>query len=188
MMPTFVHRLWDHHHRHARGPFGHDEGHRRGGGGRLGRMFAHGDLHLVILHLIAEKPRHGYEIIKAIEDRVAGAYSPSPGTIYPALTLLEEQGYVAQPDPTHSGKKLYTLTTEGQVYLELNQTALNALLIRMDLARRENQHTISPQILRAMENLKMALRLKGDGTPISNEQLARIVEVLDEATRKIEQS
>jgi len=188
MVSTFAQRLRDHLHRHAHGPFGRGDGHRRGGGGRLGRMFAHGDLHLVILHLIAEKPRHGYEIIKAIEDRVAGAYSPSPGTIYPALTLLEEQGYVAQPDPAQGGKKLYALTDEGQRYLEHNQTALAALLTRMDLARRENQHTISPQILRAMENLKMALRLKGDGTPMSDEQLARIVEVLDEATRKIEQN
>jgi hypothetical protein len=62
--------------------------------GGLGRFFAHGDLRLVILHLIAEKPRHGYEIIKAIEEQVAGAYSPSPGVIYPTLTLLEELGYV----------------------------------------------------------------------------------------------
>jgi DNA-binding PadR family transcriptional regulator len=69
-------------------------GHRRHGGGHgrsgLRRFFAHGDLRLVILRLIAEKPRHGYEIIKAIEERVAGAYSPSPGVIYPTLTLLEE--------------------------------------------------------------------------------------------------
>src|SRR5215470_19747201 len=66
----------------------------RGGRGGLGRFFAHGDLRLVILSLIAEKPRHGYEIIKAIEDQVGGAYSPSPGVIYPTLTLLEELGYV----------------------------------------------------------------------------------------------
>src|SRR5712672_3287371 len=71
---------------------GHNR-HRRQGGG-LGRFFAQGDLRLVILHLIAEKPRHGYEIIKAIEEQVAGAYSPSPGVIYPTLTLLEELGYV----------------------------------------------------------------------------------------------
>jgi hypothetical protein len=67
---------------------------RHGRGGGLGRFFAHGDLRLVILHLIADKPRHGYELIKAIEEQVAGAYSPSPGVIYPTLTLLEELGYV----------------------------------------------------------------------------------------------
>src|SRR3977135_4353694 len=65
----------------------------RGGRGGLGRLFAPGELRPVILNLIAEKPRHGYEIIKAIEDQVGGAYSPSPGVIYPTLTLLEELGY-----------------------------------------------------------------------------------------------
>jgi hypothetical protein len=97
-------------HRHSHGPFGmrfsrheRDEavseslrGHRHRGGGRsgLGRFFAHGDLRLVILQLIAEKPRYGYEVIKAIEEQAAGAYSPSPGVVYPTLTLLEELGYV----------------------------------------------------------------------------------------------
>src|SRR5262245_41920153 len=76
--------------RHARG----EHRHHRHGSRSLGRFFAHGDLRLVILDLIAEKPRHGYEIIKAIEEQVAGAYSPSPGVIYPTLTLLEELGYV----------------------------------------------------------------------------------------------
>ena len=68
--------------------------HHRGGRFGLGRLFAHGDLRLVILHLIAEQPRHGYDIIKAIEDQVGGAYSPSAGVVYPTLTMLEELGYV----------------------------------------------------------------------------------------------
>ncbi|CCG08062.1 PadR family transcriptional regulator [Pararhodospirillum photometricum] len=178
--------------RHARGLFGlggglgPGGGHGRGRGGRLGRLFAHGDLHLVILSLIAEKPRHGYEIIKAIEERVAGAYSPSPGTVYPALTLLEDQGYVAQ-EPAPGSKKLYAITAEGHAYLAQNQDALVVLLSRMDQAQREHQHAISPQILRAMESLKMALRFKGEQAPLSDAELARIVEALDEATRKIEQ-
>ena len=71
-------------------------GHHRGGGrgGRLGRVFDHGDLRYVLLQLIAEKPRHGYELIKAIEEKFGGTYSPSPGSIYPTLTLLEELGYL----------------------------------------------------------------------------------------------
>ena len=81
------HREADERSAHHRGREERHRGHHRGGGGRsdLGRFFAHGDLRLVILDLIAEKPRHGYEIIKAIEDRVGGAYSPSPGTVYPTL-------------------------------------------------------------------------------------------------------
>src|SRR5580700_5094131 len=80
---------------HSQDEHHHDRTHgRQGRGGGLGRFFAHGDLRLVILRLTAEKPRHGYELIKAIEEQVAGAYSPSPGVIYPTLTLLEELGYV----------------------------------------------------------------------------------------------
>ena len=84
----------------------------RGGRGDLARFFAHGDLRLVILHLIAEKPRHGYEIIKAIEERVGGAYSPSPGTVYPTLTLLEELGHVTVT-PGEGTKRLHTITAGG---------------------------------------------------------------------------
>jgi DNA-binding PadR family transcriptional regulator len=90
--------------------------HDRGGSGP-GRFFAHGDLRLVILHLIAEKPRHGYEIIKAIEEHVCGAYSPSPGVICPTLTLLEELGHVTVT-AGDSAKKLRSITPEGQAYLD----------------------------------------------------------------------
>ena len=97
----------------------------------LGRFFAHGDLRLVILHLIAEKPRHGYEIIKATEDRVGGAYSPSPGVIYPTLTMLEELGHVTV-SPGDGAKKLHAITAEGVAYLQAHHTTLDALLARMD--------------------------------------------------------
>ena len=82
------------------GGHGHGHGHGRHG---LRRFFAHGDLRLVVLHLIGEKPRHGYELIKAIEESVSGAYSPSPGTIYPTLTMLEDQGYVRVSDGLPAG-------------------------------------------------------------------------------------
>jgi DNA-binding PadR family transcriptional regulator len=104
----------DHHTRHRR--------HRHGGGWSdpnerdLRRFFAHGDLRLVILRLIAEKPRHGYEIIKEIEERVGGAYSPSPGVIYPTLTLLEEVGYV-DVTPGEGARKLHTITEAGRSFL-----------------------------------------------------------------------
>ena len=101
------------------------EGSRRG----LGRFFGHGDLRLVILHLIAEKPRHGYEIIKAIEDGASGAYSPSPGVIYPTLTLLEELGYVTAT--VEGAKRLHEITAEGRAFLDANRSALDALLSRL---------------------------------------------------------
>src|SRR5580704_5767171 len=103
---------------------GHTRHGRQGRGGRLGRFFAHGDLRLVILHLIAEKPRYGYEIIKAIEEQVAGAYSPSPGVIYPTLTLLEELGYVTV-NAGDGAKKLHEITAEGRAFLDANHRAVD---------------------------------------------------------------
>src|ERR1051326_5989369 len=99
--------------RHARGGWGdrHFGGrHRMRGGWRGGRVFDHGDLRLLILQLIAEKPRHGYELIKAIEEQLGGSYSPSPGVIYPTLTMLEELGYAGLAANQDSGKKLYEIT------------------------------------------------------------------------------
>src|SRR5512134_1634402 len=78
----------------------------RGRHRRPGRIFEQGDLKYVILKLLAEKPRHGYEIIKELEDRFGGAYSPSPGTVYPTLTMLEDLGY-AQVNTDESGRKTY---------------------------------------------------------------------------------
>lgn len=152
-----------------------------GRGGRLGRLFAHGDLHLVILHLIAEKPRHGYDIIKAIGDLTGGVYTPSPGTIYPALTMLEEQGHVTAAAQT-DGKKSFTLTDSGREYLTSHQAAVTHLLARVQQA---GTQAPSPRLLRAMENLKMAVRLR-HGAPLSEEQLQRLVDILDTAARDIE--
>src|ERR1700727_1454991 len=108
----------------------HEEGygrHRRGR--RSGRLFDHGELRLVVLALISERPRHGYEIIKEIEDRVAGTYSPSPGVIYPTLTMLEELGHATVAES--EGKKLYTLTAEGTAYLAANKAAVDSALQHM---------------------------------------------------------
>src|ERR1700691_948695 len=91
--------------RFAHGFFGHRHGHWRGMRG--GRFFDHGDLRFLILKLIADKPRHGYELIKAIEEQFGGAYSPSPGVIYPTLTMLEELGYAVVT--AEGNKKAYTI-------------------------------------------------------------------------------
>ena len=102
------------------------------GGGdmiRAGRMLATGDLRLIALALIAEQPRHGYEIIKVLEDKTAGWYSPSPGVVYPTLTFLEEAGYVTAQ--TEGAKKLYTITEEGRAHLEENRDFVDAVLERM---------------------------------------------------------
>jgi DNA-binding PadR family transcriptional regulator len=97
-----------------------------GGNFRIGRMLASGDLRLVALFLIEQQPRHGYDLIKAIEEKSAGFYSPSPGIVYPALTFLEEAGYVtSQAD---GNKKLYTITEEGRAHLTDNREAIESTL------------------------------------------------------------
>lgn len=168
--------------RHGRG----HHHHRHGGRSRLGRFFEHGDLKLVILQLIAEKPRHGYEIIKAIEEQAAGAYSPSPGVIYPTLTLLEELGYVTV-STGESNRKLHTITEEGRAFLQANQATLQALLARMAGAG-EGRGGPAPQILRAMENLKLALRLRMSRGPLSETEIQAIAEAIDGAAVAVERS
>ena len=165
---------------------GHNRHGRQGRGGGLGRFFAHGDLRLVILHLIAEKPRHGYEIIKEIEEQVAGAYSPSPGVIYPTLTLLEELGYVTV-STGDGAKKLHEITAEGRAFLDANRRAVDALLARMVETSRAHGGGPAPQILRAMENLKLALRLRLSRGPLSEEQINAVAAAIDAAATGVEQ-
>src|SRR5580693_1535583 len=160
-------------------------GHHRHGR-RSGRLFDHGELRLVVLKLISERPRHGYEIIKEIEDRVAGTYSPSPGVIYPTLTMLEELGHatVAESD----GKKLYTITAEGTAYIDANKAALDQALRRMQSVKSAHGGGPAPEIMRARLNLKMALRLREARGPLTEQQIRDIAAALDAAAVAIERS
>jgi DNA-binding PadR family transcriptional regulator len=159
---------------------------RHGGSGhRIGRVLEHGDLRFVILDLIAEKPRHGYEIIKAIEDRVAGAYSPSPGVVYPTLTMLEEQGYASVVE--EAGRKQYTLTPAGQAFLAENRAGLEAIMSRIAAIGALNAEGPPAAVVRAMENLKLALRLRLSGTKPTEEQVRAIAAALDAAAVAVEQ-
>src|SRR5262245_44731433 len=117
---------------------GDDEGGRWGrwGGGGWGRgggrPLGHGDLRILALALIGEKPRHGYDLIKAISDRFAGAYTPSPGAVYPLLTMLEEEELISAS--AEGTKKLYTLTPQGEAWLKENDAAVQGILTRIDMA------------------------------------------------------
>ncbi len=187
------------HPRHADGRHGHrhrpgrpeddrrDGASRRGGRSELGRFFAHGDLRLVILNLIAEKPRHGYEIIKAIEDAVRGAYSPSPGVVYPTLTLLEELGHTAVT-PGEGTKKLHGITAEGRAMLDASRPALDALLSRIAEAAEAYGDGPHPSIVRAREGLKLALKMRFARGPLTAAQSADVAAALDAATAAVERS
>jgi DNA-binding PadR family transcriptional regulator len=188
----FGHR---HGERHVRGDMfgrgaGRFGGHRHGGGGRggrLGRFFDHGDLRYVLLGLIAERPRHGYELIKAIEEKFGGAYSPSPGVIYPTLTLLEELGYI-QPETAEGPRKQFVISPEGTAFLAANQAVVDQIFARMAEISQAYAGGPAPEIRRAMRNLEAALMIRLGRGPLSADQVCGVTAVLDRAASEIEQS
>jgi DNA-binding PadR family transcriptional regulator len=148
-------------------------------------MFAQGDLRYVVLKLISEKPSHGYEIIKAIEDRLAGAYSPSPGVVYPTLTLLEELGQIRVQE-TDGPRKLFAITPEGEAALEQNRALVDSIFGRIAEISARHGGGLAPQILRALENLKTALRIRLSRGPLTADQVAAIASTLDDAAKAVE--
>jgi DNA-binding PadR family transcriptional regulator len=145
-------------------------------------MFGAGDLRYVILQLISEKSSHGYEIIKSIEERLGGAYAPSPGVIYPVLTMLEEMGYATAT--TEGTRKLYSITEEGSKALAGNRAAVDALFARMDSIRSVQVSQRPQQIERAVENFRMVLRMKLGA--LTTEQIHAVTDIIDDAAKKIE--
>lgn len=154
--------------------------------GRAGRVFEQGDLKYVILRLLEEKPRHGYEIIKELEDRFAGAYSPSPGTVYPTLTMLEDLGY-ARVTQDEKGRKAYEITPEGSAYLKENSTTVDSIFER--IGRFMEGFLDEPMMEVNNAFRKVARAAYGNATKHVNdsERLRRIREVLDRAAAEIDQ-
>lgn len=157
----------------------------RGGG----RIFGHGGLRFVLLQLIADKPSHGYELIKSIEDRLGGAYSPSPGTVYPTLTLMEEQGYLDVEPADAGGRKRYRITATGQTFLAENRATADAMLARMQggVDGAGPRAGRPPQVTRAIENLKLAMRMRLAREALTPAQANAFAAVLDHATQQLEQ-
>ncbi len=179
-----------HFHPHGHRGFGHRMMHGMGRHGFRGtrgggRMFQHGDLRLLILALIAEAPRHGYEIIREIESRLGGAYAPSPGVVYPTLTMLEELGFVTAAS-TEGAKRQYTITAEGNAHLAANQATVDAIMARIDEAG--SGPDTGPRVLRAMANLRFALKLRLGRGSVDDVAADRIAAILDAAAADIERS
>ena len=141
----------------------------------------------MLLQLIADKPRHGYELIKEIGDRMGGSYSPSPGVVYPTLTLLEELGHTTMAQNMTAGdggRKLHSITALGQAFLLEHRTEADAMLARMQDA--DSPHTgRPPQVVRALENFKLAMRMRLSA-PLTDEQAHAVAQVLDQAAQSIE--
>jgi DNA-binding PadR family transcriptional regulator len=173
--------------RHGRGEGGRgwDEdgpGFGRGGGRR--RMFDGGELRLVLLKLIADKPRHGYDLIRAIEERTGGAYAPSPGIVYPTLTLLSEMGLIDE-QLAEGARKQFAVTPEGTAHLAEHDAEVVAMLARLDALGAMRERTDAVPIRRAMHNLRSVLMSRlGDG--LDKERMLEATALIDEAARKIE--
>ena len=148
------------------------------------RMFEQGDLRFVVLKLLEEKPRHGYEIIKAVEDHFGGAYAPSPGIVYPTLTLLEEQSLI-EVVGSEGPRKLYGLTEDGRAELARSAPDIERVYTRMGEMRQRFGDSPAPELMRAMDNLRSALRLRiGRGTV----DTSKLTAILDQAARDVETS
>src|SRR5947209_13676075 len=155
----------------------------RGGGRFGGRMFGQGDLRLVLLALIGKKPSHGYELIRPIEEKFGGAYAPSPGAVYPTLTLLEEQDLI-RSESAEGGKKLYAITPSGEAYLKENEAAVNGVMQRMDLAASALGARATPERVReAVHTLRQALGMHRGGW--TTEQERRVARLIERAAKEI---
>ena len=162
-------------------------GGRRGRGGpfRGGRMFEQGDLKYVILQLLEEKPRHGYEIIKELEERFGGMYSPSAGTVYPTLTLLEDLGY-ASVSVEEGGKKTYAITDEGRAYLQQNKSAVDDIFERISELGSTFLSDAVMDVNRAIKNVAQATYRGAPRVFRDKEAVTKIRETLERAAREIE--
>ncbi|HEV8496503.1 MAG TPA: PadR family transcriptional regulator [Gemmatimonadaceae bacterium] len=153
--------------------------------GRAARLFEQGDLKYVILRLLEEKPRHGYEIIKELESRFGGSYAPSPGTVYPTLTMLEDLGY-ARVVPEEGGKKIYEITDEGRKHLAEHSTTVNDIFDR--IARFVEGFTDTPmtELNQAFQRLARATYKTATTHIREKETLAKLREIIQRAADEIE--
>lgn len=182
--------------RHGFGPFagGFADGTGMGGGGfRTGRKLGAADLQLIILALLKEKARHGYELIKALEERSGGFYVPSPGMVYPALTYLEETGHAVVFE-SEGAKKLYRITPEGEARLKQDETMAEAILTQLErmgrkmdrvrevFAAEAEDEDLSQDLRAARRDLRAVLREQRRASP---EEQLRIAAILKRAADEI---
>jgi DNA-binding PadR family transcriptional regulator len=170
--------------------FDFGEGRGRGGGWGRGprgrrRMFGSGELRLVLLKLIADEPRHGYDLIRAIEELTGGDYAPSPGVVYPTLTMLTDMGLIEEK-AAEGSRKAFAVTKEGKAHLKENAEEVEALFERLEEAAPGKDRAGHPPIGRAIGNLMTALRHRVAHDGFDDALVHEITEILDEAAQRIE--
>lgn len=164
---------------------------------RRGRMFGQGELRLALLALINEEPRHGYELIRAIEDMTGGAYAPSPGAVYPTLQMLEEEGQIKpakakgkadDEDGETGGKKPFKATKSGKAELAERADEVDELMGRLGEHgdRAEKVREKSPDLFRAMGNLASVLKNRAKAGKLDQKTIDEIVDIIDEVAKRIE--
>ena len=158
---------------------------RRGGGRRSRRMFESGELRLVLLKLIADEPRHGYDLIRAIEDLTGGEYAPSPGVVYPTLTLLQDMGLIEEA-PGAGPRKPFQVTEEGRAHLEEKADEVEALFDRLEEIAPKESHHGGATIGRGIQNLMAAVRNRVSRVGWDEDLTHEITAILDEAAQRIE--
>jgi DNA-binding PadR family transcriptional regulator len=148
-------------------------------------MFDSGQLRFVILQLIADTPRHGYDIIKALEERLGGLYTPSAGVIYPTLSMLEDEGLVTMARPEGS-KKLYTITDEGSAYLASNRAFVDAVIARTSAAGDSRHGHHAPELREGLDALKSAIRSRLRAGLLDAEKIKQVAAILAQAAADVE--
>ena len=162
-----------------------------GGGGRGGRgrgrrrLFEAGELRLVLLKLIADQPRHGYDLIRAIEEMTHGDYAPSPGVVYPTLTMLQDMGLVEETKADGS-RKVFAATAEGRAHLEEKEEEIEGLFERLEALGTDQRKAGGAPIKRSVANLLSALWHRVTRGETDEQTLHDIAAILDEAAQKIE--
>lgn len=164
---------------------GAGEDRERGRRGRRGRMFAQGELRLVLLALIADAPRHGYELIKEIEELTGGAYAPSPGAVYPTLQLLEDEGAIEEAE-AEGAKKPFAVTDKGREELESRRDEVEGLMRRLGKHGERSTQWRSPDMFRAMGNLANVLKNRARAGKLDEATIREIVDMIDEMAKRIE--
>jgi DNA-binding PadR family transcriptional regulator len=157
----------------------------RGRRGRRSRMFESGELRLVLLKLIADEPRHGYDLIRAIEELTGGDYAPSPGVVYPTLTLLQDMGLIEEAQAA-GARKPFQVTDEGRRHLEQNADEVDELIERLEETGSTRRRSHRPEMGRAVANLMAALRNRVAHEGWNEALLNEVVDILDEAAQRIE--
>lgn len=155
------------------------------GGGRKRRLFDGGELRLLLLKLIAETPRHGYDLIREIEERTSGTYAPSPGVVYPTLTLLVDMGLIEEA-ASDGARKLFQITDTGAAHLQEKADDVEAIVAKLSALGAERQRSDAAPVRRAVGNLREVLqhRLRRDDTDA--DLIHRVTALIDEAAQKIE--